>query len=194
MRKTTNGNNQVLLSIYETARAHGATSAECVKAIQDAKLTWKDAKAVKEVAFEFRLGRIAGYLNLGLREEARAILKSSSTKRTEEQQRAYRAAVSAWSYIARAAGMPNRVTGEPRKARPPQTAAKFEGSVTVFSVPTAKNYDEAAQFATRLSDMIRAFERRNPKVKLGELRPVFDTFVSEVKATVGVVRATKKAA
>lgn len=192
-RKTATGdNNQILLNIYETARAFGAASLESVKAVQDAHLDWKDAKAVKLVSAEFKLGRIAGSLNLGVRDDALAVLRTAAKKRNKDQQLAYRAAVSAWSECSRKAGMPNKHTGAPRKARAPAVKVNELPRVTVFSVPVVKTRAEVGDFARKMSDILRAFERRNSKVRLNGFKDIFRHFITEVNHAIAEVEAKQE--
>jgi thioredoxin-like negative regulator of GroEL len=81
------------------------------------------AEELEAVKQEFRLGRIAGYLNLKTREQAQAIYAKAPARRTERQERALNAAKVALSLILREANAPNQRNGKPRTRRHSHSAA-----------------------------------------------------------------------
>lgn len=203
MRKPKPTTNTFLLDVYESARAQGWESQQCAVLLREGKLNWKDDAAIKPVAFEFRLGHIAGYLGLDSREKALAVAKVPAKARTGSQQLAYRAAVSAWSHVKLMAGVPNARTGETRTPR----AVAARGTTTNGSVvrgaaapissltspqallpivskvfPRVVAREDVATFALWVVDTIEAFEKRNANVKMGDYRSIFNDFIGSVKA------------
>ena len=110
-------------------------------------------------------------------------------KRRTSQQAAYRATITAWSYCARAAGMPNTVTGDKRKPRTPAApvivADKTSTAPVVLErvvVPQATTFRDVQTFARGMAALMRKFENKNAKASFGEYRGLFDGFVSAVNA------------
>lgn len=175
--------------LYASARAHGEASAACVELLSGGRIDWTDPGLVLQVKTEFQLGRLAGYLRLSTRTQAEAVFKLARADRSEVQQLAYRAAISAWSELSRLAGAPNVRTGEkraPRMARNPGFAKILVEPQTkaniIHLVPQVKEIQEVDAFALRLIDIIRAFETRNAKVKFTAYRAVFDKFIEGIMA------------
>lgn len=176
--------------VFSAAKTHAEASVAFLDVLRSVKIDWDDKTLVSLIKAEFQLGRLAGYLQLPSRAAAEAVLKLPLQKRSEAQQRAHRAAISAWSEMARLTGAPNARSGEPRAPRAPaknntpamilmkpQTKAKI-----LHLVPQAKVSADVDAFALRLVDIIRAFETRNAKVKFAAYRAVFDKFIDGIMA------------
>lgn len=117
MAKSISNTAEFLSNVYEAARAQGWEANQCIELLRSGKINWKNDDAIRPVAAEFRLGHIAGYLKFTKRDEALAVDKLPAKERSDEQQRAYRASVSAWSHAMQLAGVPNQRTGATRKPR-----------------------------------------------------------------------------
>lgn len=194
-----------LTNVYEAAQSQGAHSRKCIDLLRAGKLDWDNEDVIKPVAAEFRLGHIAGYLSLPSRDDAVEIAEMASTDRTAEQQRAYRASVSAWSHVRLVAGAPNKHSGEERPPRTSNGSSRAENDNTpaggvpatiikavkspqalepVISnlFPKAAAPEDVSNFAAWLCDTITSFEKRNLHVKMGEYRTLFHEFVSGARA------------
>lgn len=192
--------NTFLANVYETAQGKGLHSRKCIDLLRKGKLDWDNEDVIKPVALEFRLGHIAGYLGLPSREDAAEIAELPATERTAEQQRAYRASVSAWSNARLVAGAPNKNSGEerpPRAGGATQDAGNDNVPATIMKAlaspqaldpvmerlfPKVAAPEDVANFAAWLCDTIIAFEKRNLHVKMGEYRTLFHEFVSGARA------------
>lgn len=189
-RSVTSEDTEFFAEVFSAARSHAEASVACVELLRSGKIDWDDKKLVSLIKTEFQLGRLAGYLQLPSRAAAAAVLKLPRQKRSEVQQRAHRAAISAWSEMAGSAGAPNVRSGEPRTPRAPvknNTSAKIlmepqTKANILHLVPQVKDTADVDAFALRLIDIIRAFETRNAKIKFAPYRAVFDKFIDGIMA------------
>lgn len=186
-----------LVGVYDAAKAQGETSTSMVAFLKSGKIVWNDDASVEPVRVAFMQGGMAGALGVG-RDEAKRILalkgwikdgEDSDKRRTFGQQAAYRAQITRWSYYARAAGMPNKVTGDTRAPRAPATpvivADKTSTAPVVLErvvVPQATTFKDVQTFARGMAALMRKFENKNAKASFGEYRNLFDSFVSAVGA------------
>ena len=187
-----------LVQVYDAAKAAGETSSSVVALLKSGKVIWSDKASVEPVHSAFMQGGMAGRLGL-TREDACKTLalkgfiidaKDPDKRRTFSQQAAYRATITAWSYCARAAGMPNKLTGAKRKPRTNAAASIVVGDKTSTApvvleriiIPRVANFEGVKQFARNVAAMLRKFENQNAKASFGEYRALIDAFVSGVNA------------
>lgn len=201
---TTNNTKQVnaaspvfLIGVYDAAKAQGSTSSDMVAFLKSGKVIWTNKASVDPVRNAFMQGGMAGRLGVSREDAIRILALKGWTKdgvnddkrRTFGQQAAYRATITAWSYCARAAGMPNTVTGGKRKPRTPAApvivADKTSTAPVVLErviVPQATTFRDVQTFARGMAALMRKFENKNAKASFGEYRNLFDSFVSAVGA------------
>lgn len=129
--------------------------------------------------------------------------KSGDDRRTLDQHRNIRCAISAWSHMAARAGMPNARTGAKRKAKTPVAATTPDVAPTTIKavlVPRAKSQDDVRTFALEVAQLMRKFENKNAKTSFGDYRIVFDTYYDQVSKlanpvdVVGSLTVVQKAA
>jgi hypothetical protein len=200
-----------LVQVYESAKASGEATTAMIATLRSGKIMWGQKALLGPIAEAFRQGRMAGSLGV-TRDEAKRILalkgwKKDATdndkRRTFSQQQAYRAAISAWSYCAREAGMPHQATGAKRKPRPAQVPVIVDGKGSTAPVvlervivPQAANIDDVKSFARNMAALMSRFENKNAKV-IGEYHALFADFrkaVKELAAKESAVNLLKTAA
>jgi hypothetical protein len=187
-----------LVQVYDAAKAAGETSSSVIALLKSGKVIWSDKASVEPIHTAFMQGGMAGRLDL-TRENACKVLalkgfvidaKDPDKRRTFSQQAAYRATITAWSYCARAAGMPNKLTGGKRKPRPSAATPSVVGDKTSTApvvlerviIPRVANFEDVKQFARHVAAMLSRFENQNAKASFGEYRALIDAFVSGVNA------------
>lgn len=186
-----------LVGVYDAAKAQGSTSSSMVAFLKSGKVVWTNKASVEPVRNAFMQGGMAGRLGVD-RKSAVSILAlkgwtkdgaNDDKRRTLTQQAAYRATITAWSYCARAAGMPNAVTGGKRKPRAPVAPvivadAKSTAPVVLerIVVPQATTFRDVQTFARGMAALMFKFEQKNAKASFGEYRMIFDTYRSQISA------------
>lgn len=199
-----------LVNVYDNAKKLGEATTAVISLLRSGKIKWSNDKLVGMVADAFKLGRLAGTLGV-TREAAKLIVdkkpwsdgKAGDDVRTEAEHKAWRAAVSAWSYVALQAGMPSAQTGKvraPQMAGARDTSSKDAGKSADASedlgdipVPMVTRPQDVAVFALRMADTIRKFENRNAGVKMDAYRTIFDAFVEAVQTQVNTSGDAKAA-
>jgi hypothetical protein len=183
-------NAKFLANVFSVAKSTGQATTKCVELL---KVTdWADKEFVAQVALEFRLGRIASYLSLATRDQAMLVAEKSqwvegqvlpgSTHRTEREQGAYRAGVSAWTHCANLAGKPTK-KGKPRAPKVAAVKAEMQQltpEAAIFALPKAKAAEDATAFAVRIAGCVVAYQKANATLVGGSLARIFTTFAMEV--------------
>lgn len=206
--------NKLLASVYTAGRIHGSASAKSIQVLRSRAIDWDDTDQVKIIADEFKLGHIAGYFELDKREDAMEIFDLHVDERDERQQRAHRAAISAWSHVRAQVGAPNARNGSDRAAREPandnrnattkvavkEIAAVPAGALVDLTpiiervLPKVARQPDVSEFASWLCDLIAAFETKNTGLKMGEYRSLFHSFVGDVRKLNRSIAAAEKSA
>lgn len=186
-----------LVGVYDAAKAQGSTAGGMIAFLKSGKVIWTNKESVTPVRIAFFEGYMAGRLGV-TRVEAKRILAlkgwtkdsdDSDKRRTMSQQATYRATITAWSYCARGAGMPNTTTGGKRKPRAPAApvivADKTSTAPVVLErviVPQATTFRDVQTFARGMAALMFKFEQKNAKASFGEYRGVFDNYRSQIAA------------
>lgn len=185
-----------LASVFEGARKSGTATQDLVKIIQARKITWSSKAVVNELRGEFYLGRIAGSLGLDRVKADHVAGKikhkpgaNTDDRRTLEEERAYRAAKSAWSHVAMLAGQPNKVTGNKRAARQ-TTGTKQEVTLApiaevasvmspTLTMPRAEKVADVHAFALRMRDLVTGYINQNAKMVSGPVGDLLRHFAED---------------
>ena len=184
-----------LKNVFDASRKSGNATQELVAIIRARNINWDATETVKPMRREFYLGRIATSLDM---DRVKAIIvldkvkfkqsDNSDKRRTEDEQKSYRAAVSAWSHVAMLAGQPNKKTGATRK--PKVTKANqdksggnaatdlISGAVTV--APATKP-DDVRAFALRMADLVDGYIKQNNKLITGALGDALRHFPEDTR-------------
>lgn len=197
MANNKSNNALFLVSVFDAARVQGEATTKVISLLKSGKIKWSDKDLVGTITNEFKLGRTAGSLDV-TRDEANVIAGKKPFKigklgddvRTEREHKAWRAAISAWSYVALQAGMPSAQTG---KVRAPQMAgardttpngddANEDGDDKIVQgVPRARTTQDVAIFALRVADVIVKFQNQNADVKFDAYREAFRAYVEAIR-------------
>lgn len=206
-----NNTAQYLADVYSVARSTGGATEKCLELLKG--VDWDNDERVKAISLEFRLGRLACYLKLKTRDAALAVNDLSQpakdgtdddTRRTEVQQRAYRAAVSGWNHIAFLAGKPAKgggartkvrngvkVTADGTKLAEPRLAS---GTTAALEAPKAKRPEATLKFASEVAKMVVAYQKANAAMVPASLAAIFEEFALKVRAEIMPSQALAKAA
>lgn len=191
---------KVLANIYDKAVVTGTSTNDLVAAIKACRFAWlggdgklsDDAKAIRG---EFYIARMFAGLKLETREAAQAVYdlkpfepgSNSDTRRTLLQERAYKAAKSAWGHVGLLSGMP-KLNGGVRA--PKVTKANVETveppladiKAAVLNMPKAETVEDVHAFALRCAEALDTYQNRNPKHMTVNSRPIFAAFIASAKA------------
>lgn len=180
--------SKFLGEVYATARTTGLAHVKMVNLLKSGHIDWTNEEERKIVALEFQLGRMAAILGLKTRGEALLVrdLKAPTAsvpfgddRRTDAQQKAYRASVSAWEHAAREAGMERvRQAQEPRQPAPKVTEdVKASGLV----VPHVATMDDVREFLKELASLADQFQKSNAKLCGSEVSRVLNKVRDELR-------------
>jgi len=203
--------NTLNTTVFNAARDSGANIRTLVDTLRKANIKWDNKDKVDEIGLAFKLGRIAGYLRLKDADEAERILNlrpwdaktpDVDAKRTPEQHKAVRAAISAWSTTCLMAGMPNKRTGAARanksdnsdKSASNAQAAPRNAPAVVAPIRPIRTYEDAYTFALQIRDAFVRFESlaATAKVQLGDLGTIFREYCDKVHTLKPAAQGDKK--
>ena len=188
-KKETIDDKPLLHRMFDAAKASGETTRQTVKVLVDAHLgDWSGAAYDARIllfAIEYKLGRIAGIMECD-REGATKIAGKKALKpgrkvtddtRNEREQRAYQAAISAWSTVCALAGKPSAPKGA-RKVKASTAnitpAADHSVGLKAVALPKVADVADCVAFCKDLSAMLLRFETQNAKAAyFGEYRSMF---------------------
>lgn len=188
--------------VFDVAKRVGALSGDIIEVL--ASVRWTDAKLVDAIGVEFKLGYVAGKLacdrdraaKIAAKRDFKPEGKADDSRRTHDEHRAWRAAVSAWSYAKGIAGFDSARNGSKRKpkkraetatatpatpATPATANAPIDLQNVAFQMPRMESRAECIALALNVSKLLLTAQNRSAKAPWGDLTVVFAEFIGKVR-------------
>lgn len=201
--------NEFLKKVFEQARSASGGTKPVIETIRNQRINWADRGSVVPMRTEFYVGYmsdILGYDHAQARfcyeekssppkpgEKKKVAKAGDNTRkeyRTKKEQDAYGSAKSAFSFVARSAGQPNKVTGKPRAPRLSNADKALLGEgkgANVTSIMTGKvilpactKPEQVGAFALRMAGIVGEYVNKNSKLVTGDLGSALRAFVENV--------------
>ena len=196
------------LAVFNAARIQGKSTQAVVDAIIALHIDASNKDGVNAIANAYKTGRLCASLGLKTAKEAEQVFARApyannrgvpfpadgKARRTADQDKACRNAISAWSTMRLLAGAPSAQTGKDRSAR------QTEGEPMVAKLPAnmvtiarAQSANDVQAFALRIADVVKRYLDMNAGIAGGMTAGTLRDFVVDIPEAVKLDNAPETA-
>ncbi len=182
------------LSVFNAARIQGKSTQAVVDAIVALHVDVANKDGVNAIANAYKAGRLCASVGLKSQKEADAVFARApyannrgvpfpadgKARRDAIQDKACRAAISAWSTMRGLAGLMNANTGKPRGANAGVNAGKNKPAPAQVSIVRAKTPADVHTFALKVAGVVKRYLDMNDKLATGDVGQALRDFVAAV--------------
>ena len=182
------------LAVFNAARIQGKSTQAVVDAIIALHIDASNKDGVNAIANAYKAGRLCASLGLKSEKEANAVFARApyannrgipfpadgKARRTADQDKACRNAISAWSTMRLLAGLESARNGAQRAARTPETKTSAQLPANMVTIAKAKSPADVHTFALKVAGVVKRYLDMNDKLATGDVGQALRDFVAAV--------------
>ena len=181
-------------TVFNAARVQGKSTQAVVDAIIALHIDASNKDGVNAIANAYKAGRLCASLGLKSQKEADAVFARApyannrgvpfpadgKARRTADQDKACRNAISAWSTMRLLAGLESARNGAQRAGRTPSAGKPAQLPANMVLIAKAKNTDDVHTFALKVAGVVKRYLDMNDKLATGDVGQALRDFVAAV--------------
>ena len=182
------------LAVFNAARIQDKSTQAVIDAIVALHIDASNKDGVNAIANAYKAGRLCASLGLKTPKEADAVFARApyannrgvpfpadgKARRTVDQDKACRAAISAWSTMRLLAGLESARNGAQRAARTPKTKTPAQLPANMVTIAKAKSPADVHTFALKVAGVVKRYLDMNDKLATGDVGQALRDFVAAV--------------
>jgi hypothetical protein len=185
------------LSVFNAARVQGKSTQAVVNAIIALHIDPTNKDGVNAIANAYKAGRLCASLGSKSEKEANQVFARApyannrgvpfpadgKARRTADQDKACRNAISAWSNMRLLAGLDSARNGAQRATRAPKAKSDAKLPANMVTIAKAKSPADVHAFALKIAGVVKRYLDMNDKLATGDVGTALRTFVASVNAS-----------
>lgn len=182
------------LSVFNAAKTQGKSTQAVVDAIIELHVSADNKDGVNAIANSYKSGRLCASLGLKSEKEALTVFARApyannrgvpfpadgKARRTADQDKACRNAISAWSTMRLLAGLESARNGAQRAVRTPKAKTPAPLPANMVSIVKAKTPADVHAFALKVAGVVKRYLDMNDKLATGDVGQALRDFVAAV--------------
>ena len=184
------------LAVFNAARVQGKSTQAVIDAIVALHIDVANKDGVNAIANAYKAGRLCASLGLKSEKEASAVFArlpyangrgvpfpaDGKPRRSADQHKACRAAISAWSTMRLLAGLESARNGAQRAVRTPKAKSDAKLPANMVTIAKAKSPADVHAFALKIAGVLKKYLDMNAKVAMGDDGTAMRAFIASVTA------------
>ena len=182
------------LAVFNAARIQGKSTQAVIDAIVALHIDASNKDGVNAIANAYKSGRLCASLGLKTAKEADQVFARApyannrgvpfpadgKARRDAIQDKACRAAISAWSTMRLLAGLESARNGTTRAARTPKPKSDAKLPANMVTIAKAKSLADVHAFALKVAGVVKRYLDMNDKLATGDVGQALRDFVAAV--------------